>query len=222
MLYSDDFILSLPAELSESVVKVIEVLNGKNPRTNDDILEARDLLAAIFLSHGSQLEQLILQTQDSNTVFQQLQGIYNTHFNTLTTERSKTRQESFATLLGRSFHYSLSEADAERIQGLINELRTLISENTQFKEDHRRRLLERLEQLQRELHRRLSNLDRFYGLVGDAGVLLGKFGNDAKPFVDRIREIVEIVWRSQAGAEQLPASAKPALLTSDSPSSAQE
>jgi hypothetical protein len=101
---------------------------------------------------------------------------------------------------------------------LINELRDLIRENEKFEEDHKRRLLERLEKLQRELHRRLSSLDRIYGLVGDAGVLLGKFGRDAKPFVDRIREIVEIGWRAQASAEDLPASARPALLTTDKPS----
>jgi hypothetical protein len=62
----------------------------------------------------------------------------------------------------------------------------------------------------------LTNLDKFYGFIGDAGVILGKFGRDAKPFVDRIREIAEIAWRSQATAEQLPASAKPALLTEPS------
>lgn len=147
---------------------------------------------------------------------------YNIHSTTLTTRRSATRQETFSALLGRSFHYDLSEADSSRIQDLINELRALITGSTKFDEDHKRRVLGRLEHLQQELHRRLSNLDRFYGLIGDAGILLGKFGNDAKPFVDRIREIIEIVWRSQAGAEQLPASAKPALLTSDSTPSTQE
>jgi hypothetical protein len=98
---------------------------------------------------------------------------------------------------------------------LLNELLDNIVTNDKFEEDHRRRLLGRLEALQKELHKRLSNLDRFYGLIGDAGVLLGKFGRDAKPFVDRIREIVEIVWRAQANADQLPASAKPALLTAE-------
>jgi hypothetical protein len=95
---------------------------------------------------------------------------------------------------------------------LINELRNLISSREDFGGDYKRRLLLRLEDLQRELHKRVSDLSRIYGLIGEAGVLLGKFGRDAKPFVDRIREIVQIAWRSQANAEQLPASAKPALL----------
>jgi len=46
------------------------------------------------------------------------------------------------------------------------------------------------------------------------GGVVVKFGKDAKPFVDRIREIAEITWRSQAEAEQLSTSAKN-LLDSD-------
>jgi hypothetical protein len=130
----------------------------------------------------------------------------------------REKKRDFAVLLGAAFGYRLSHADIERVQELINELRDRIRAVEKLEEDHRRRLLGRLEDLQRELHRRLSNLDRFYGLVGEAGVLLGKFGRDAKPFVDRIREIIEIVWRAQANAEDLPASARPALLTTDKPS----
>jgi hypothetical protein len=50
----------------------------------------------------------------------------------------------------------------------------------------------------------MSNYDRFHGLIGDSGILLGKFGQDAKPFVDRVREILSIVWLSQARTEELP------------------
>jgi hypothetical protein len=32
---------------------------------------------------------------------------------------------------------------------------------------------------------------------------MGKFGKDAKPLTDRIKEIMNIVWRTQARAEEL-------------------
>ena len=66
--------------------------------------------------------------------------------------------------------------------------------------------------MQSELHKRVSDLDRFWGLIGDAGVVLGKFGEDAQPFVERIREIAEIVWRTQSRAEELPSGTHPPLL----------
>jgi len=50
----------------------------------------------------------------------------------------------------------------------------------------------------------MSNVDKLWGLVGEAGVTLGKFGKDAKPIVDRIREITKITWRTQSNSEELP------------------
>ncbi|WP_323899033.1 hypothetical protein [Aeromonas hydrophila] len=110
------------------------------------------------------------------------------------------------------FAYEFSQGDLERVQLLINELRSHISESNSLEQKHRQRLLKRLEHLQSELHKRISDLDRFWGLVGDAGVVLGKLGTDAKPIVDRIKEIAEIAWKTQARAEELPSSSSNPML----------
>jgi hypothetical protein len=111
--------------------------------------------------------------------------------------------------LGAQFAYEFAHADIERIQTLINELRQYITDNLELDQDHQRRILARLEALQRELHKRVSDLDRFWGLVGEAGVVMAKLGHNAKPIVDRVREIAAIVWNTQGRAEQLPSSAHP-------------
>lgn len=120
----------------------------------------------------------------------------------------RSSSEKYETLFGTGFQIEFDDADLERVQELINELRNQISSSTLFQNDHQTRLLARLEKLQSELHKRVSDVDRLWGLVGDAGITLGKFGKDAKPFVDCIKEISEIVWRSQARAEGLPSSAE--------------
>ena len=102
------------------------------------------------------------------------------------------------------FHYALAPLEQSRIQTLINELREIIGASSIYEESHKRRLLLRLEVLQGELHKKLADLDRFWGLIGDAGVAIGKFGKDVKPVVDRIREITQIVWNRQAETEGLP------------------
>ena len=141
------------------------------------------------------------------------------------TESAKLRLKSFRaqfrTALGTGFHYEFSQGDLERIQELVNQLREIISASTHLQNDHQQRLLRRLEKLQSELHKKVSDLDRFWGLIGDAGVVLGKLGNDAKPLVDRIREIADIVWRTQSRAEELPSGTRPPLLgdKSDGPRS---
>ncbi len=69
--------------------------------------------------------------------------------------------------------------------------------------DHPAALLKRLERLQQEMHKKVSDLDRFWGLIGDAGVMLGKFGRDARPLVDTIKELTNCIWRAQTCSEQI-------------------
>ena len=131
-------------------------------------------------------------------------------------ELSKYRKQ-FSTKFGNPFFYEFSDGDIKRIQVLLNELREIISSSSYFDEKHKRRLLKRLESLQSELHKKMADLDHLWGLVGDAGVALGKFGKDAKPLVDRVKEITNITWRTQSRAEELPSDlSSPALLTSES------
>ena len=111
--------------------------------------------------------------------------------------------------IGAKFSYEFSQGDLDRIQSLLNDLRSLVSASEKFKPEHQQRILVRLETIQRELHKKVSDLDRFWGLVGDAGVMLAKLGNDAKPIVDRVREIADIVWNTQGRAEELPSTARP-------------
>jgi hypothetical protein len=105
---------------------------------------------------------------------------------------------------GNALVYEFSQGDYDQIQGLLNQLRSLISSSELFENDHKMRLLNKLENLQREIHKTMSTLDSFWSLVGDAGIALGKFGEDAKPFVDRIADIMKIVWSTQARAAELP------------------
>ena len=114
--------------------------------------------------------------------------------------------------INKGFCYEFSSSDLSRVQQLIDELRSKISSSELFEKDHQQRLLRRLENLQIELHKKMSNMDILWGLVGDAGVAIGKFGEDAKPFVDRIKELTEIAWKTQAKAEKLPKPSRNPLL----------
>ena len=128
----------------------------------------------------------------------------------------KNYRRDFLTKIKNSFLYEFSDGDLDQIQSKLNSLRDSISESTLFEDKHKQRLLKRLELLQQEMHKKQSDLDRYWGLIGDAGVILGKFGKDAKPFVARIKEITEIVWRTQSRAEELPSDTKAPLISSES------
>lgn len=112
------------------------------------------------------------------------------------------------------FVYEFSDGDLSRIQQLLNELRDEVETSELFDAKHKQRVLNKVESLQRELHKKITSLDKLWGLMGEAGVALGKFGSDAKPFVDRVKEITQIAWRTQARAEELPSGTTLPLLAS--------
>lgn len=143
----------------------------------------------------------------------------NVHVKALSLEQLKNK---FSQGLRVGFAYEFSQADLHRIQTLINELRGEVASSKLFEDTHQARLLKRLEQLQGELHKRVSDLDRFWGLIGDAGVALGRFGTAAKPFVDRISEITAIVWNTQKQSEGLPSNMSMPLLNSERPTDPKE
>jgi hypothetical protein len=99
--------------------------------------------------------------------------------------------------------YVFPDDDYKRIQELLNEMRDILSNTKSIPEKHKRRLLERLERMQRELHKKTSDLDRFWGFIGEVGIAAGKFGKDIKPFVDRVRELTEIVSKAIQVKEKL-------------------
>ena len=104
----------------------------------------------------------------------------------------------------QNFYYELSETEIQRIQTLVDELRELIAKAGEIEDEHRRRLLMRLEELQRELHKRVSDFDHVWGLIVEGAAYLGQAGNEVKPIVDRLKEIKEIFWGKVKERENLP------------------
>lgn len=122
----------------------------------------------------------------------------------------------FSLTINDAFGYEFTDGDLKRIRALINELRELITDNTELDEEHKLRLLKRLEKMQSEIHKKVSDLNAFYGLAVEASVMLKKVGENAKPIVDRIKELTGISWNTQARAENLPSGTEPPMLENDS------
>lgn len=96
------------------------------------------------------------------------------------------------------------KGDLARIQTIINDLRSALRSAVSIEERHRARLLRKLEQLQAELHKTVSDYDRCYGFLIDLFSVARTAGEDLKPLVDRAKELVEIVLRVQSVAHGLP------------------
>ena len=130
----------------------------------------------------------------------------------LALEKAKSKYSARFT---QGFVYEFSQGDLDRIQEMINLSREEISKTSNLTEEHKQRVLKKLEGLQSELHKKVSDLDKCWGFIGELGVVAGKFGEDTKPFVDMAKEMASIVWKTQARAEELPSASEPTFLNND-------
>lgn len=118
------------------------------------------------------------------------------------------KSSEYANIFNLSPAYEFTETDFARVQVLINELRQLISESNLVSDDHKRRLLRRLEAMQAELHKKTSDIDRFWGFIAEVSITTRKFGEDLKPISERASELGKIVIAvvlAKEGLKALPA-----------------
>jgi hypothetical protein len=230
MLFDDDFVSTInddpvksARQVCERALQAVENGTGWSRHEYDYLLESYALLQTLIEAQLLKIahKPLILTgtvEEDCPQMFGYIREV-KAKLDVMTAHSSLDKLKArFAHGLKSGFAYEFSQADLQRIQQLINELRDQVANSQVFDEQHRTRLMKRLENLQREVHKRVSDLDRFWGLIGDAGVALGRFGKDAKPIVDRISEIAQIVWHTQAQTEGLPSTTDMPLLNNNSSS----
>ena len=192
--------------------------NGAFSDLHEDYITALGILQSLMDSFDMKYEQLEFSGNKRDNIVL-ISNFFSNTEDSIAGEVASMRLEEakkrYHGSFGGIFIYKFSEDEIEKIQKTINELRDMISSAKRLEDDHKRRLLKRLERLQSELHKSVSDLDRFWGLIGDAGVVLNKLGNDAKPIVDRMTELANIVWGAQSRAEGLPESDKLPLQSSE-------
>jgi len=224
----DDFFENLPSDSYEAgramVSKISSAISSNSfvKYKYTDAIEAFELCCSFLEHQGLAFPELHFDTNE------ELNRRYLSHwldslYETFTAEivRKDTNfarergRERFAILSRQIFCYQFSENDITKIQAHLNELWALISTSDELEEAHRKRLLNRLEQLQEELKKKLSDLDRFWGLIGDAGTVMKQFGETTEKglkILATITAIAKIIFATQNGAHGLPPSGSHPLL----------
>lgn len=237
MLFDEAFISELKEDPIGGVIAIYNLVNrelsdGLEDWSNSDYEALAEGFALIdsaiesgLISYDAPKPEITgVMPEDCSALISYIRGIEKHYSSQATKLKFDRLKSSFKLSLGAGFCYEFSQGDLTKIQSLLNELREQIASSDHFEPEHQQRLLRRLEKIQCELHKKVSDLDKFWGLIGDAGVALGKFGKDAKPLVDRIKEIAEIVWQTQSRAEELPSGTPIPLLahTKENPCDSEE
>jgi hypothetical protein len=193
-------------------------LNGGGSSIPDDLTEMLGLFQALAELAGVDAKLPSLSghaPSDLKKLHQHFEQLRVRFTEQAATAGIKDARERYLVELGHAFRYEFSDGDLKKIQELLNAQRDRIQASPEFNEKHKERLLRKLEQLQVELHKRMSNLDKFYALAGEGAVIVQKYGDAAKPFLDIIKAILRIAWVAQGRAEELPSNAPNILIKTD-------
>lgn len=223
MYFDEDFLKSLPDDWFYAIEKIADRFNrlikqnSGAPLKQYDVVEETSLLLQVFcrknrikrnypmlsLASGSIQNRITNTTKFIENLLSDAKKIINKQSEK---KKQKHYMNVFEIAFEDVFHFEFTEGDLERIQQLINELRDLISKAEELKPKHKQRLLNKLENVQKEFHKTMSTLDLSLGAIIETGVALGQFGKDVKPLTDRIGELASIILSAQKRAYGLPSS----------------
>lgn len=227
MYYDEEFVQSLPGDRDSALLNIATsfyrlweraVGDLDNPVPYGLIRETHAFLSAYFAREN--LSQTYTdprggpislpsitgnETEDTKKFVAFISALHREMTERVNKDQYARARDAYSLMLGTAgFHYEFSDGDLARIQKLVNELRDLIAASEELVDEHKRRVLGRLEKLQSELHKKVSDLAWFWGELIEASIAARIIGENAKPIVDRISEIVRIVWPVQSRAFELP------------------
>ena len=217
MIFDDITIESLPDDPREAVISVCTEYSKhiRDYQHNSDeeyqfALKGYAFLDVLLDTKGLKAEKLEItgaKEKDVQTIRNFINKLKNDMHIKIRRSTYDDYRSAYTMKFGTVFHYEFSEGDLKRIQKLVNELRDIISVTEELESEHKQRVLRKIEKLQSELHKKIKDLDLFYGTIIELSVTARIVGENFKPVVDRIRELVGIVWPVQARAFELPSDA---------------
>ncbi|KIC33389.1 hypothetical protein [Leisingera sp. ANG-S5] len=118
-------------------------------------------------------------------------------------QRIRNKRENVAKDVLQTFE--LEQDDKSRMLSLCSEMRELNNSTPELDDKTKNRIAKRLTAIEAQVRSGLGILDVVLGGVAEVGEAAGKFGNDVKPLVDRMREVAQLARSGSNDPDALPA-----------------
>lgn len=171
------------------------------PEHHNDYVEALSILKAFAVSRDARTEPFPEIGPQRHQNIAHIKAFFSQVSQSVRSELTRrhakgyfeSKTEEYVSLFSKASVYEFSETDFKRMLDLVEELRQLIRDSSLITDEHKRRLLRRLEAMKGELYQKTSDIDRFWGFLGDAGIAMRKYGDDLAPISQRVLELGGIV-----------------------------
>lgn len=128
-----------------------------------------------------------------------------------TVHARKAAHKRYLALTGKGFTYELSDCDLTQMQKLLTHLRNQLQDLDDLEDNHRLRLVERIEFLQSEFQRKMNSFEGIWGFLMEASYAIARIEEPGRDARKTIRDIVAIVSIASSCAYGLPSSTQPPL-----------
>lgn len=162
-----------------------------------DILETYKIVHDFCVAHNIPVDKLAAGKNPTTS------HAFYTALNTFYTDYILSKTDLYGSLFAKKL-YTFTDKEHETIQMKINSLRDKISECTDIDEKHKERILKKLEDMQKMLHKKMSTFDTFLGGMVSIANTLGRSAIEAKPFLDDVKDILDITLNATSRSENLP------------------
>jgi len=119
-------------------------------------------------------------------------------------KKLEEKKVAFESMLSQEVIYSLSDSELNTLYRKLDSVIDSINENFDIRRNLKSRLINLLGILKRELKPKMPNFDKFWALVGYTGLLYGLYEEKVMKIIDKIKDVLNFIWKIQATAEGLP------------------
>jgi hypothetical protein len=216
-MLDNDFFNSLPSDDIEAIILITEKYEKIPPEGKNIDLAIRTYIAIRELAKNVNMNVVDIEFvgptgENLNRIRAYINIVFDEAKRIKINRILNDEEINFKSIRANSYEYEFKDDDFKRLQELINKLRELLQRSPEISENHRFRLLNRLEGLQKELHKRVSNLDRALGFLLDVSIIVKQTGEGAKPIADLAKEISKLITQVILISKGLPPGEIPPLL----------
>ncbi len=119
-------------------------------------------------------------------------------------KKLEEKKVTFESMLSEGITYNLCDRDLNTLYHKLDSIIDSITENFDIKRSLKTRIINLLGILKRDLKPTMPNFDKFWALVGYTGLLYGLYEEKVMKIIDKIKDVLNFIWKIQATAEGLP------------------
>lgn len=216
-MINENFLQSLPSDDIEAIILLTESYEKTPPEGKNIELAIRVYTAIKELANNVNINvkevEFVGPTKENlNRIWAYINVVFDEAKRIKINKILNNEEINFKSIRANTYEYEFKDDDFKELQGLIDTMRELLQQSQAISENHRYRLLNRLEGLQKELHKRVSNLDRALGFLLDVSVIVKQTGEGAKPIAELAKEISKLITQVILISKGLPPGELPPLL----------